>query len=97
MRRQPRSGKSRQRNEREGPHAALADRGQIPVLSARRRWIFRLVALVCVPLVLLGGLEMILRLSGYGYRTNFFNTIRIGQQEFLVDNESFALRFFPPN
>jgi tetratricopeptide (TPR) repeat protein len=54
------------------------------------------IALVCVPLVLLGGLEMILRLGGFGYRTHFFNTIRIGQQEFLVDNESFSLRFFPP-
>jgi len=96
VKRQPRNGKSRRRNEREGPHAAPADRGQSPVLSPRRRWVFRLVALVCVPLVLLGGLEMILRLSGYGYRTYFFNTIRIGQQEFLVDNESFALRFFPP-
>jgi tetratricopeptide (TPR) repeat protein len=45
---------------------------------------------------LLGGLEMLLRLAGYGYRTNFFNSLHIGHQEFLVDNENFSLRFFPP-
>ncbi len=39
---------------------------------------------------------MLLRLAGYGYRTNFFNSLHIGHQEFLVDNENFSLRFFPP-
>jgi tetratricopeptide (TPR) repeat protein len=55
-----------------------------------------LVALVCVPLLLLGGLEAGLRLAGYGYRTCFFETDYIGQQKFWVDNENFSLRFFPP-
>jgi len=55
-----------------------------------------MIALVCVPLVLLGGLEIILRLGGFGYRTSFFTPIHIGHQEFLADNESFSLRFFPP-
>ncbi len=44
----------------------------------------------------LGGLEAVLRLAGYGYRTSFFDTYYIGQQKFLVDNENFSLRFFPP-
>jgi len=51
---------------------------------------------VIVPLLIIGGLEVVLRLAGYGYRTSFFERIRIGQQEFLVNNENFSLRFFPP-
>lgn len=52
--------------------------------------------MVCVPLLALGGLEAVLRLAGYGYRTSFFDTYYIGQQKCLVDNENFSLRFFPP-
>ena len=65
-------------------------------LSAGRKWAFRLIALVCVPLLALGGLEGALRLAGYGYNTSFFDTFYIGHQRFLVDNENFSLRFFPP-
>ncbi len=96
MKRHPHKGKSRRRNERDDLHKPPARDERTPVLSPRRRWAFRLIALVCVPLLLLGGLEATLRLAGYGYRTSFFNKIRIGHQEFLVDNESFSLRFFPP-
>ena len=65
-------------------------------LSSRRKWLFRLFALVVVPLVLLGGLEIILRLAGYGYSTGFFEIIRSGGKKFLVNNENFNMRFFPP-
>jgi tetratricopeptide (TPR) repeat protein len=57
---------------------------------------FRLAALMLVPLLAFGGLEAALRLAGYGHRTSFFERIRIGQREFLVNNENFSLRFFPP-
>jgi tetratricopeptide (TPR) repeat protein len=67
-----------------------------PVLTPRRKWLFRLIALVLVPLLIFGGLEAVLRLIGYGYRTSFFEKVRIGQREFLVNNENFSLRFFPP-
>ncbi len=52
--------------------------------------------MVLVPLLLLGGLEAALRVAHYGYDTGFFKKCRVGQQEFLVDNEKFSLRFFPP-
>jgi tetratricopeptide (TPR) repeat protein len=65
-------------------------------LTARRKWIFRLVALVVLPLLLLVALEIILRLAGYGYAPDFFQKIRVGEKDFLVSNESFSLRFFPP-
>jgi tetratricopeptide (TPR) repeat protein len=96
VKRQPRNGKSRRRDERDNLRKAPARDEKAPVLSPRRRWVFRIIALVCVPLLVLGGLETALRLAGYGYDTNFFKTIRIGGRKFLVDNESFSLRFFPP-
>ena len=66
------------------------------VLTPRRKWMFRFSALVILPLLLLGGLEMALRLAGYGYATGFFEKIRVGENEFLVNNENFSMRFFPP-
>lgn len=66
------------------------------ILSPRRKWLFRVLALVVVPLVLLGGLEIILRLSGFGYSPAFFKKIRVGDTSYLVNNENFSLRFFPP-
>jgi tetratricopeptide (TPR) repeat protein len=65
-------------------------------LSPRREWPFRFIALVVIPLLLLCGLEIILRWSGYGYATGFFEKIRSGEKEFLVNNENFSRRFFPP-
>ncbi len=63
--------------------------------SAGRKWLFRLSALVLLPLLLLTGLELGLRLGGYGYPTNFFKRIRIGDKELLVENDKFGWRFFP--
>ena len=65
-------------------------------LSPGRLWTFRLIALLVIPLLLLGGLELGLRLAGYGYPTSFFKRARIGGKDYLVDNDKFGLRFFPP-
>ncbi len=48
------------------------------------------------PLLLLAGLEMGLRLFGYGYPTSFLLRTQIRGQEMLVDNAKFGWRFFPP-
>ncbi|HEX4263765.1 MAG TPA: tetratricopeptide repeat protein [Verrucomicrobiae bacterium] len=49
-----------------------------------------------MPVILLVGLELILRLAGYGYSTGFFQNIRVGDKDYLVNNEDFGRRFFPP-
>jgi len=67
-----------------------------PSLTPRRRLFFRLAAAVLVPLFLLGAVEAALRLAGYGYSTSFFKPLRIGGEDFLVENEKFGWRFFPP-
>lgn len=56
----------------------------------------RLAAATLVPLVILGALEAGLRLAGYGHSTRLFLPRTIDGGEFLVPNEKFTHRFFPP-
>ena len=56
----------------------------------------RLLAATLVPLILLSALELGLRVVGYGYSTRLFLPLTIGGKEFLVPNEEFTHRFFPP-
>ena len=65
------------------------------VLSGRRKWLFRFLAAVVVPLVLLGSLEGVLRLMGYGFTPAFFKTAWIGGRRCLVENDEFSRSFFP--
>jgi tetratricopeptide (TPR) repeat protein len=52
--------------------------------------------LLFVPLFLLGGLEFILRLCGFGHPTTFFVRTRILGKEYYVPNDKFGLLHFPP-
>jgi hypothetical protein len=65
-------------------------------ISRRRLWLMRFFSMIFVPLLLLGGLELGLRLAGYGYDTSFFRKIQIKGHDFYVPNEAFSYRFFPP-
>jgi len=67
-----------------------------PAAKPARRWLFRAVALGIVPLFLLIGIEAGLRWAGYGFDPALFKKITIGNSEFFVNNETFGLRFFPP-
>ena len=64
-------------------------------IPTRRRWLFRMIAAILVPLVIVGGLELGLRLFGYGYPASFFLRTKIGGQDYYVPNDSFGYRFFP--
>ena len=48
-----------------------------------------------VPLLLLGAVELALRLGGYGYSTEFFKKTTLAGKEYFVENDQFGLRFFP--
>ncbi len=65
-------------------------------ISPRRLWWFRLCAAIFIPLVIVGGLELGLRLLGYGYPTSFFVQTKINGQDHFVPNDKFGYRFFPP-
>jgi len=96
LKQQSNDPKSECQHEPVGTRGAPASSKSISDITVHRKWLFRLIALVIVPLLALGGLEAALRLAGYGYRTSFFEKIRIGRQGFLANNENFGLRFFPP-
>ena len=49
-----------------------------------------------IPLLVIGGLELGLRLAGYGYPTNFFVKTKISGKDYYVPNDRFGYRFFPP-
>jgi tetratricopeptide (TPR) repeat protein len=53
------------------------------------------VAVVAVPLLVFGGLELALRLVGYGYPTTYFVPGVVEGRQVLVENGSFGRRFFP--
>ncbi len=65
-------------------------------ISKRRLWLMRLFSMVFIPLFVLGGLELGLRLAGCGYDTHFFRRIQINGQNYYVPNDKFSHRFFPP-
>src|SRR5664280_242531 len=69
-------------------------------LSQKRQWLFRFIALVVMPLLLtvllVALVEIALRIGGYGYDTGFVRSIRVGGQEYFLNNEKFSQRFFPP-
>ena len=69
-------------------------------LSPRRKWMFRFLSLLVLPVLLAvfasGVVELVLRLGGYGYDTHFFRSIRADGQDYLLNNENFTERFFPP-
>jgi len=49
-----------------------------------------------MPLLTLALLEVALRLAGYGYPTGLFEKVRLEGRDWLLNNEKFSLRFFPP-
>ncbi len=64
-----------------------------PRISRRRLWLFRISAAVVVPAVLLGSIELGLRLFGVGYDTSYF--IPAPGRDALTGNPRFGWRFFP--
>jgi len=67
-----------------------------PKISRRRLWLFRICAPIVILLLVVGGLELILRICGYGYPTSFFIKTKIDGTEYYVSNDRFGYRFFPP-
>jgi tetratricopeptide (TPR) repeat protein len=63
--------------------------------SFGRRWCFRFLALL-IPLLVLGLLEVILGMAGYGFPTAFFLNANDDDRAMLTDNPKFGWRFFPP-
>jgi tetratricopeptide (TPR) repeat protein len=65
-------------------------------LSPHRRWLFRLISALGIPLLVLSTVELGLRLGGYGHSTGFFLASERDGQPVLIENPRFGWRFFPP-
>ena len=52
--------------------------------------------MLLIPSLMLAAVELALRLGGYGFSTGLFKTAQIGNEQFVIENEKFSLRFFPP-
>jgi hypothetical protein len=64
-------------------------------LSRRRRWCYRLAAATLIPLTLVVGLEVALRLAGVGYPCQFFLRDTVGGRPVWMANQKYGWRFFP--
>lgn len=64
-------------------------------LPKGRLWAMRLAAMVLIPGLFLGGLEWMLRVTGFGYPTSFFLPATIDGKAYLVPNYRFSYLFFP--
>ena len=96
LKQRPKNPKSKRNQARRDPFGAGVGANPAPVLTPGRKWLFRIAAVLLVTLLELGGLEVALRLAGYGYDPHFFKKTRVGNEELLTANDSFVLRFFPP-
>lgn len=78
----------------DGPEAA--EPKELTPATGGRRWVFRLLALVLLPLGILALLEGVLWMMDYGDPTRFFLRSRIDDRPVYIENQRFGRRFFPP-
>lgn len=64
--------------------------------TGARLWMFRIAALLVVPLVLLLVIEIVLRIAGFGYPTDFLLKSEVEKHPRWVENQRFGWRFFGP-
>ena len=65
-------------------------------ITARRLWLFRIVALTVIPALLFLLLELGLRIVGYGFAPSATIRCKVNGMEAYGDNIKFGWRFFPP-
>lgn len=88
------------RRRKQPPHSTAGSkpRGKTPSrepVTGWRLWLFRLLAVVGVPLVFVCLLEGGLRVVGYGYRTAVTVPCKVNGVASRGDNLNFSRRFFP--
>jgi tetratricopeptide (TPR) repeat protein len=64
-------------------------------ISKRRLWLFRFIAVVMIPAIVLLGLELILRVVGYGYSASALKKIELKGEPAYCNNYQFGWRFWP--
>src|SRR5438132_1814453 len=67
-----------------------------PSISRKKIWCFRLIALMGIPLLFFGLIELGLRLAGFGYPSSFLLKSSNHGEKTFVQNDQFGWRFFGP-
>ena len=67
------------------------------MIATRRLWLFRIIALIVLPVLLLLLAELSLRLAGYGFSPNAIIKCQVNGTDACCDNVKFGWRFFPKN
>ena len=62
--------------------------------TSAKIWLFRLILMIGAPLLFFGGLELVLRVFGYGYNPSFFVRDET-DSAYLRNNNDFTRLFFP--
>ena len=65
-------------------------------ISPKRLWLFRIIAAVVIPVLVLMLLEVTLRVTGYGYPAATFVRAKANGRTVYYSNRKFGWRFFPP-
>jgi tetratricopeptide (TPR) repeat protein len=93
--------RARSRKQEQRQRAVLSSSDSLPAapppVSRARKWALRLLAVFVPPLLILCGLEFLLRLVGFGFDPHFFKRASSGGRDCFVANDDFGLRFFPPS
>ena len=74
---------------------AQSSHGEKPRRKPGRIWLFRIFTIILVPIVLLGAVEAILRIVGFGYDPAFLSRTTVNGRSVYVPNLDFPRRFFP--
>ena len=82
---------SRRRSSRLPPARRPSSTG--PTLG--RLWLFRIVTAVAVPVLLVGLIEVGLRIAGVGFRPGFTVGCQVQGRDALCENPEFSQQFFP--
>src|SRR5438876_582881 len=77
----------------EMPRSAPSTR--TPARSVGKQKVFRWVAALVLPVCILFGVELVLRLVGFGYPADFFVPSETGPPGLFRENPKFGWRFFP--
>lgn len=64
-------------------------------LGQKKKWAFRIISLVLIPILFLGGLEFGLRIAGFGYPTKTLIERDFNGKRMCFPNAQFSWRFFP--
>ncbi len=97
--RKHKAGRDQAKRENGRPAANKPEAGGRPPAgpTGRRLWAFRAIAIVVVPVVFFGAVELGLRAVGYGYPSGPFLKVKAAGKTYYGDNTEFSQRFFPPH